>query len=181
MSNKIQKEFTFMTAVHFNGKYMVNLYEMNAIMIIESLDSDNQNIAIERISHFIGSTIEDVIFICDKEKEAIEKYKNAGMKVCTIPEEPYDQIIGLILMNKCNAIMENKIVMTDIVFGSKLSNLIKFELTAETAQAEFNGNHWWNLPTLCTETKKTKKDKIVNLHDHKSDDWAELELTWSKE
>jgi hypothetical protein len=103
------------------------------------------------------------------------------MKVCTIPEEPYDQIIGLILMNKCNAIMENKIVMTDIVFGSKLSNLIKFELAAETAQAEFNGNHWWNLPTLCTETKKTKKDKIVNLHDHKSDDWAELELTWSKE
>lgn len=168
-----------MTAVHFNGKYMVNLYEMSAMMNINSTDPNDQNIAVERITHFIGSTIEDCIFVCDKEKEAIENYKKAGIKVCTIPEEPFDQIIGLILINKCNAIMENKIVMTDAVFGSKLSNLIKFELSNETAEAEFGGNHWWNLPTLCTEVKKNKKDKIVNLFDHKSEDWAELELTWT--
>jgi len=180
MSSKIQKEFTFMTAVHFNGKYMVNLYEMNAIMNINTLDSNDQNIAVERITHFIGSVIEDCIFVCDKEKEAIDKYTKAGIKVCTIPEEPYDQIVGLIIMNKCNAIMEDRIIMTDIVFGSKLSNLIKFELSNETAEAEFDGKHWWNIPSMCTQLSKNKKEKIVNLFDHKFEDWAELELTWTE-
>jgi hypothetical protein len=75
--------------------------------------------------------------------------------------------------------MEERIIMTDIVFGSKLSNLIKFELSNETAEAEFSGNHWWNTPTMCVQIQKNKKDKIVNLFDHKSDDWAELELTWT--
>jgi hypothetical protein len=179
MSSKIQKEFTFMTAVHFGDKYMVNLYEMTAIMTINTLDANDQNIAVERITHFIGSVIEDCIFVCDKEKDAIDKYNKAGMKVCLVPEEPYDQIVGLILMNKCNAIMEERIIMTDIVFGSKLSNLIKFELSNETAEAEFSGNHWWNTSTMCVQIQKNKKDKIVNLFDHKSDDWAELELTWT--
>jgi hypothetical protein len=75
--------------------------------------------------------------------------------------------------------MEERIIMTDIVFGSKLSNLIKFELSNETAEAEFSGNHWWNTSTMCVQIQKNKKDKIVNLFDHKSDDWAELELTWT--
>lgn len=169
-----------MSAVHFNGKYMVNFYEMRAMMSISSLDAEDQNTAVERITHFIGSVIEDCIFICDKETEAINNYRKAGMRVCIIPEEPYDQIVGLILINKCNAIMEGKIVITDCVFGSKLSNLIKFELSNETAEAEFSGKHWWNDPTLCTEIKKNKKDKIVNLFDHKCNDWAELELTWKE-
>lgn len=166
-----------MAAVHFNGKYMVNFYEMGASMTINTLDAPDQNTAVERITHFIGTVIEDCIFVCDKEKDAIDKYTKAGMRVCAIPEEPYDQIVGLILMNKCNAIMENRIVMTDIVFGSKLSNLIRFELSNETAEAEFSGDQWWNLPTTCIVSKK-KKEKIVNLFDHKCDDWAELELTW---
>lgn len=115
MSSRIQKEFTFMSAVHFNGKYMVNLYEMNCVMTINTLDSREQNIAVERITHFLNVVLEDCIFVCDSEKDAIDKYNKAGMKVCTLPEEPYDQIVGLILMNKCNAMMEDKIVMTDIV------------------------------------------------------------------
>lgn len=168
-----------MAAVHFNGKYMVNLYEMSASMTINTLDAPDQNTAVERITHFMGSVIEDCIFVCETEKEAIDKYTKAGMRVCTIPEEPYDQIVGLILINKCNAIMENRIVMTDVTLGSKLSNLIRFELSNETAEAEFNGDHWWNIPTTCiTSKKKKEKDKIVNLFDHKCDDWVELELTW---
>lgn len=168
-----------MSAVHFNGKYMVNFYEMNAIMEITSLDADDQNIAVERISYFIGHCLEDCIFVHEKEKDAIDKYTKAGMKVCTLPEEPYDQIVGLVLMNKCNAIMEGRITMTDIVFGSKLSNLIKFQLENEVAEAEFPGKQWYNQPTMCIQnTRRSKKEKIVNLFDHKTDDWAELELTW---
>ena len=143
MSNsRIQKDFTFQTAIHFNGKFMVNLYEMDAKMEIFTEDTREQNIAVERTIHFLTTVIEDCLFISAEDKEAIAKYSAAGIKVCVLPEEPYDQIIGLILLNKCNAIMEDKIVLTDMLFGSKLSNLIKFELNHEVAKAEYPEKNW---------------------------------------
>lgn len=177
MTSKIIKDFTFLSAIHFEGKFMVNLYEMSAHMSINTTDAREQNIAVERTSHFLSNVLENCIFVCDKEKEAIAKYTEAGVQVCVIPEEPYDQIIGLILINKCNAIMEDRIVVTDIIFGSKLSNLIKFELTDEMAAEEFTGKFWYNNSSLCLENKKSKKDKIVKLFEQKND-WADLELTW---
>lgn len=177
MTSRIVKDFTFLAAIHFEGKFMVNLYELSAKMSINSEDSREQNVAVERTTHFLSNVLETCIFVSEKEKDAIDKYTKAGMQVCVIPEEPYDQIIGLILINKCNAIMEDRVIMTDIIFGSKLSNLIKFELSDEMASEEFPGKFWYNDPSLCLENKKGKKDKIVKLFEQK-DDWADLELTW---
>lgn len=178
--SKIQKNFTFQAAIHFEDRFMVNLYEMDAKFEIYTEDTREQNIAIERVTHFLGSVIEDCLFISIEQKDAINKYHAAGIKVCTIPEDPYDQIIGLILLNKCNAIMEGKIVMTEILIGSKLSNLIKFELYHEVATAEFDGKHWYNDGSLVMADKFNKKDKIVNLFDHKCDSWEDLGLTWEE-
>lgn len=178
--SKIQKNFTFQSAIHFEDRFMVNLYEMDAKFEIYTEDTREQNIAIERVTHFLGSVVEDCLFISIEQKDAINKYHAAGIKVCTIPEDPYDQIIGLILLNKCNAIMEGKIVMTEILIGSKLSNLIKFELYHEVATAEFDGKHWYNDGSLVMADKFNKKDKIVNLFDHKCDSWEDLGLTWEE-
>lgn len=181
MSNsKIHKNFTFQAAIHFNNRFLINLYEIDTVMEIFTEDAREQNIAVERITHFLGSVVEDCLFASINEKESIIKYTNAGIKVCTVPEDPYDQIIGLILLNKCNAIMEGKIVMTDMIIGSKLSNLIKFELNHEVAKAEFDGKHWYNDSTLCMMDKFSKKDKIVNLFDHKYETWEDLDLTWTE-
>jgi hypothetical protein len=176
-NTRVTKDFTFLSSIHFEGKFMVNLYEMNASMLIDTNDPREQNVAIERMNYFLSSIVEECIFVQDTEKEAIEKYENAGIRVAQVPEEPYDQILGLILLNKCNAVMEDRIQVTDIIFGSKLSNLIKFELTTDMAINEYPGNHWWNNSSPSTQPKTKKKDKIVKLFDDKIE-WADLELTW---
>jgi len=177
MNIQIQKDFTFMTAIHFESKYMVNLYELSAKMEVCTEDVREQNIAIERMNYFLTGQIEDVIFVQDTEKEAIQNYTNAGIKVCVIPEEPYDQIIGMLLINKCNAIMEGRIIITEITFGSKLSNLIKFNIQGDIAKLEYPEDSWYNKNTLAL-ADKNKKDKIVTLFD--KNNWAELELTWKQ-
>lgn len=177
MTTKITKDFNFQAAVHFDNKFLVNYYEMNARLTVETDDVREQNIAIERMSYLLQNQLEDCIFVHEKEEEAIAKYTAAGIKVCILPEEPYDQIIGLVLVNKCNAIMEGRIVLREIDFGSKLSNLIKFTITDEAAEIEYPGKFWWNDKTTTVYNKK-KKDKIVPLF--AKDDWAELELTWEE-
>lgn len=175
MNIQIEKDFTFLAAIHFTKKFMLNLYELNAKMEVLTENVREQNIAIERMNYFLGTYIEDAIFIQDIEKEAIQNYNTAGIKTCVVPEEPYDQIIGMILINKCNAIMEDRIVINDITFGSKLSALIKFNINGEVAKLEYPETSWYNKSTLSV-VDKGKKDKIVNLFDKNT--WAELGLTW---
>lgn len=175
MNAEIEKDFTFLTSIHFENKFLVNLYEMKAYMQILTENAIEQNVAIERLNYFLGDYIDSAVLINETEEEAINKYRAAGLKICTTPEEPYDQIVGMILINKCNAIMEGRIVMTDITFGSKLSNLIKFNIEHEIAAAEFAGKHWYNKHTLSLHNK-TKKDKIVNLFEQ--NDWKDVGLTW---
>lgn len=179
MSTKITKDFVFMAAIHFENSFMNNLYEMTANMTVETEDAREQNIAIERLMYFIQEQIENSIFIHESEKEAIQKYKAAGIKICTVPDDPYDQIVGLVLVNKFNAIMENRIVVNEIIFGSKLSNLIKFNISSEAATEEYPGNYWWNDSSSNISLKsKSGKDKIVNFSEFKSQDWNKLELSW---
>lgn len=173
--SEIIKDFTFLSCVHFENKFITNLYEMSASMSVETDNVHEQNIAIERMNYYLTNYLDDSIFICDKETTAIEKYQNAGIKTCIIPEEPYDQIVGMIILNKCNAIMENRIVIEDIVFGSKLSNLVRFKIDIETAVNEYSGKFWYNDHNLSSEKKKTKT-KIVSLFGNNT--WEELNLTW---
>ena len=174
---EIEKDFTFLTSIHFEDKFFVNLYEMKAYMQILTENAIEQNIAIERLNYFLGEYIDSAVLVKESEEDAISKYRAAGLKICTTPEEPFDQIVGMILINKCNAIMEGRIVMSDITFGSKLSNLIKFNIDHETAAAEFAGKYWYNKPTLSLHNK-TKKDKIVNLFEQ--NDWKDVGLTWKE-
>lgn len=177
MLTRIQKDFTFQTAVHFEGSFMVNFYEMLALIDVETLDPKEQHVAIERMTYFLNQQIENVIFVDEKETDAIQKYRAAGIKVAEIPDEPYDQIVGLVLINKCNSIMEGRLYVSEIVFGSKLSNLIKFNISGESAEAEFPGKFWYN-DTSPNVLSKTKKDKIVKLFDEHQTSWKDLELTW---
>ena len=177
MTAKIEKDFTFETAVHIEDKFFINSYWMTVRMLVNTESQHEQNIAIERLNYFIAECVENSVFVNSKDDKAIEKYTNADIKVLTLPEDPFDQIVGIVLMAKLNAILEDKLYITDITFFSKLTAGIKFHSPAEETE-EFAGKHWWNDPTLTTKEPKSsrKKDKIVKLFD--SDDWAETGLIW---
>jgi hypothetical protein len=179
MSTTIEKEFVFESAIHFEDKFLINFFELTLIMSVETDNQKEQNIAIERINYFLASYIDNSIFVNEKDKEAIELYEKAGIRVLTLPEDPYDQIIGLILLLKLNAIMEDRIVITDIIFHSKLTSGIKFHSNIEETE-DFKGNHWWNDSSTAIKVTKTKnkKDKIVKLFDN--DEWAEVGLFWKE-
>jgi hypothetical protein len=175
MTAKIEKEFEFLSAIHFEGNFLINNYSLTLFMTVETERQYEQLIAIERANYFLNSYVDSAIFVQDTEKKAIEKYEKAGMNVLVIPEEPYDQIIGLVLLSKINAIMEDRLIITGITFTSKLASEIKFHTPIEEIE-EFAGNYWWNDPTLRTKNID-KKDKVVKLHDN---NWAELGLTWEQ-
>ena len=179
MATKIEREFAFQAAVHFEGNFLMTVYELSLGMEVDTASIKEQNIAMDRITYFLSECLENSVFVEHADKKAIDKYLQADIKVCTLPEEPYDQIITILLLLKLNAITEGKFNITHMSFKSQLSDDVEYLIDIEDVFAPYdNKNSWWNdSGSNISDNKKTnKKDKIVKLH--KDNEWAEIDLGW---
>jgi len=152
-------------------------------MEVETESIREQNVAMERIKYFLNECLENGIFVQDNEHKVIEKYSTCGFKVCTVPEEPYDQIITLLLLTKLNSITEGRLVITDMTLGSRISDDVRFICDIESPRGPLELPGWWSDSgtSIADPIKKSvKKDKIVKLFKTPSTDWAEYNLVWKE-
>ena len=180
MSTRIQREFNFTAGIYFSGKFFMTMYTATLFMELVTEDHDDQQIGLERIKYLFETCFSDSIFIKDTEHKAIETLVNIGMKVSTLPVEPYDQVVAMAIFSKVNAITENKYYLTDIQFGSHLSDGVTYMIDFDDnfGPLEADGFWWKNSNMHVSDVKKsTKKDKIVKLHKLNSN-WSDVELGW---
>ena len=97
MNTQIEREFDFQAGVFFEDSFLMNFYEFTLFMEVNTDSIREQNVAMDRIKYLIYESLENSVFVNFKETKTIEKYMDAGLKVAVIPEDPYDQIIALIL------------------------------------------------------------------------------------
>lgn len=183
MTISISRDFEFQAGIYFQGSFTMNFYDLTVYMDVNTESIREQNVAMERIKYFLNTCLENGIFIQDNENKVIEKYQSAGFKVSTLPEEPYDQIIALLLLVKLNAITEKKLIITDVVLGSRLSDNVKFSCDLESPLGPFSDSGWWSCSNANTTdlNKVAKKDKIVKLIKHQMHDWEHVDLDWDEQ
>ena len=181
MATRIERDFAFQAGVYFEGEFLMTVYELALSMEVDTASIKEQNIAMDRIHYFLHECLGNSIFVQDSEKKAIEKYMQADIKVCTLPDEPYDQIITILLLLKLNAITEGKLHITDISLMSGLSDDVKFVYDIETVTNHPFDKGWWgdSSTSISDLSKATKKDKIVRLIKQHSD-WAGVGLDWEQ-
>lgn len=180
MTTRIEKDFVFQAAVYFEKTFLLNIYDLKLSMLVETDSVREQNIAMERMHYILEECLENCVFLNETEKDKICDFQKTGIKVCTIPEEPYDQILSLIVLLKLNAVMEGKLYITDLVLSSKLSSGVRFNAVTEVAENLFSGNYWYNKNTteindLSVENKKQKIVKLFN-----DENWDSIGLVWKE-
>jgi hypothetical protein len=178
LATRIERDFSFQAGAHFQGTFLMNLYSISLVMEVETDSIHEQNIAMDRIKYFLSECLANSVFIEYTEKKAIENYGTAGIKVCTLPEEPYDQIVALMLILKCNAITEGRLTITDLVLMSDMSDEVRFVYDIESANMNpFGKKGWWlEANQSISDIKANKREKVVKLV--KQCDWALPELEW---
>lgn len=177
MTVRIQREFSFSAGLFFDNEFFVNTYQISAHLNVESLSIYEQNIALQRAKYFFSETIDSAIFIKDTDIERIEKLNDLGFKTCLLPEEPYDQIIGIIIFTKLSAILEDKLVITDIQLSSDMCDGVSYLHSLEENVGPFSLKGWWNenSPSISNPIKTGKGKKVVKLN-KKNNTWDELNL-----
>jgi len=179
MSTQISKNFNFRGVILFENKFIINDFRLTLNMTVQSESPREQNIAMDRIEWFLTQKVDSSLLINEDKQENIDLFHKAGFGIVTLPKDPYDQIIGMVLICKINAFLENKLEIESLVIESLLSDGIKFTIDLETAKSILQGNYWYN--NSSTETNDLTNDnyntKIVKLFDNQ---WNEIGLTWKE-
>lgn len=178
MTARIQRGFDLQMGVHFTGVFYMNIYDIDLHFNVETENIKEQNIALERIKFYLTACLENSIFVHEKEEDAIEKYMAANLKVSILPEEPYDQIVGIMLMTKLNAITEGRLVISDINISSRMSDGVSCMYSIEENLGPFHLKDWWseNNTKINDYKYSPKNQKILKLMKHT--DWADVYLNW---
>ena len=181
--SRIERDIYFFAGIHLEHKFVINAYSLSLSMLIETESTDEHVIALNRMDHFINNVLSNSVFVNQKDLRVIEKYYNAGIDVCFLPDDPYDQVLGLVLLRKLNAIMEDRLKITDMTITSSLNENIRFPIVAEAAENTnyLRGDYWWNKSntTINNESVLTQEtDNIIRLFGDNV--WASLDLDWKQ-
>lgn len=170
---------TVLTAGIFYANQMrMNNYQVKLHITTNSEEGDDHNIALDRIKYFLHNQLNSTVFINSAEAEQCRAFATAGIKLTTLPEEPLDQVIGIMLYCKLNAILEDRMIIDEIEICSELGENIVYLHDREDAQGPFADAGWWQeSDAVHCDLSLFDNEKILALH-HLGAGWRELGLNW---
>lgn len=180
MNVKIGCTLRLTAGAWFNDHLIMNNYSITLKLLTITSDHNNQNIALDRVKYMVEQCLTDTIFICDSEIEQIRLLRAAGLGVTVLPEEPVDQVIGMMLFSKLNAIMEGNMVVRTVLISSEAGDDIIYEHDhAEENQLFENIDGWWNNhePMHDSSLDTADTDTLVIIPSGKL--WREVGLEWN--
>ena len=122
----------------------------------------------------------DGSIIIDAEHANFATWQATGARLMAMPEEPVDQIIGIMLYLKLNAMMENRMVVTAVEISSTQGDGMWYRHDAgENVGPHFGQDGWWVDPRPNWSGAVLKKHgKVVNLD--RQPEWSDYDLDWSR-
>ena len=159
----------------YDGSLEMNQYTIKLWMITQTMSLEEQNIAFRRAKHFVYSQLENTIFI-DSEDPKCADLAQAGLNITTLPGEPADQLIGIMLFHKLNAIMENRIAIVEVEISAG-DALVYLHGENETSEDLIQPNWWSSTDLTHSDFVPVESDKVLSI----PQSWRDLELDWPKE
>jgi len=176
MNVRLYYETAFLAGVYFDDRLQMNSYNVGINLITRTADSANSNIALERVKTFVDG-LNSTVFINSCWPDHEEIMGQMGIDVTTLPEEPVDQIVGMMLYYKLNAVMEGRMEITQLELSSSLGDGVCYLHDEEDPVGPFHQPGWWYDPTAI-RTKNTPTDTTINIVKIKHKNWREFGLDW---
>jgi hypothetical protein len=177
MNVRIQYPLNFTAGIYYRDQMQMNNYVAKVYMLTNTPDGAANNVAFDRMKHFVYNELDSSIFISSEYEEQCKRYIDAGLKITTFPGDPVDQLVGIMLFSKLGAIMENRIIVGEVEVSSQIGEGIIYIHSDNENIENVEEPAWWSTPDLIhCEGDLLDSDEIVTIH-HGSV-WRDLDLQW---
>jgi hypothetical protein len=179
MNVKIGYTLQLTAGIWWDSRLIMNTYSVTFKMLTVSTDHENQNIALDRLRYMADQCFTDTVFVYQEHRDQIARLRAAGIGVTELPEEPVDQIIGMMLFAKMNAVMEDQICVKTVLISSRVGDDVIYEHNDTEDIAPFNDEGWWldPEPTHDVPPADIDSDSVFVMPSSKL--WREVGLDWN--
>lgn len=179
MNVKLGYTTHFIAGLWWDERLILSRYDVTFKLLTVTADPAKSNIALERLKYMVEEAFQDTVFINHSLVDQIQLLQDAGVKVTVMPEEPVDQIVGMMLYSKINAVMENNVLVRSVLISSSAGDNIIYEHDLTESVAPFDEPGWWNNsgPDYTVDSTFTQSSDKVVIIEPKSN-WNELGLDW---
>lgn len=179
MNVRLEYTMHFNAGVHYYGQLIMNSYKLTVYMVTHTAEAELTNIAFDRMKYFVTEVLDSTVFINKEEQEACRLYHAAGVKVTTLPNEPVDQIVGVMLFHKLNAIMEGRISVMETELSSTIGDNMVYLHSENEESKDLIFPAWWTTPDLTHhDFEFNEGDKVFSLYPGNYSQWTELNMGW---
>lgn len=181
MNVKLKKVFNFSTGLVYDNEFSVNYYTATVHMTLLAENEYKQNIAYERLKYWIDYVLANSILIHDADP-MIEQWLATEQRIIMLPDQPVDQLVGIMLFLKLNAILEEMFVITEVELSSTAGDDMEYIHSYAENLGPMDYDDWWNdsRPIWTNQTKKqTNNGKVIKLG--RTPEWKELELSFDED
>lgn len=180
MNVRLRYSTVFTAGIFYADQMRMNNYQVKLHLTTNSTDGDDHNVALDRIKYFIHHQLNSTVFINSELDDQCKAFANAGINLTTLPEEPLDQVIGIMLYCKLNAMLENKMIVDEIEICSELGENIVYLHNDQEPVGPFAESGWWqDSDSIHCDLGLFDHDKVFSLH-HNSN-WRDLGLNWEND
>lgn len=179
MNVRLKYEMPMTAAIYFGERFRVNTYEISFHFITNSESSEDNNIALERIKYFVNTVMDSTVFINQNNIDQSRKLVEAGCSVTTLPEEPVDQIVGMMLFCKFNAICDDYLKIIDLEIASVCGGDVWYKHNFLESLGPFEEDGWWNQNNLAHADSRIYNSDSKVFKIYKDTEWHDIDLHWS--
>ena len=180
MNVRLQYDLEFLAGVYYDDCLQINSYDVSMSLLTKTKDSASTNIAMERLKAFVHGVLESTVFINQANMERAEFLQLGGCNITTLPEEPVDQIIGMMLYYKLNAIMEGRMTVRSLDISSTLGDSVWYQHDDEDPPGPFTQDGWWHDCTVKHNTVDFA-EADENVLKVEPNAWVDYGLLWPNE
>ena len=183
MNVRLMYNFDFLAGIYYQDQLQINRYTAHVTLLTQTEDTSSSNVAMDRVKNFVHGELFSTVFFGPQDHDKAEMFHVMGVNVTTLPEEPVDQIIGMMLYFKLNAIMEDRMTITSLDISSTLGDSVWYSLDGDDNMAPFENaseSAWWYSSSTQHHDldNESVPDNVVRVM---PSDWHEYGLQWPEE
>jgi hypothetical protein len=179
MNIRLHYETGFLAGVYFDDRLQINSYQVGLNLVTHSTDAADSNIALERVKLFIDD-LNSTVFMNSCWPIHEQMMTEMGIDITPLPEEPVDQMVGMMLYYKLNAIMEGRMEVAQIELSSSLGDNVCYLHDDQDSAGPFAQDGWWN-DASADRTTKISGDADSNVVKLTHKNWRDVGLAWPEE
>ena len=179
MNVRLEYDMHWRAGIWFENCLQINNYNIEVSIITNTSNADDHVVSLSRINHFVYSEMANTVYIHQDDTAQIQALTAAGIKVTTLPEQPIDQIIGLALYSKLNAILQERMFVTGVTIQSDLGDNVRYLHSDRESLGPLNQSGWWQDSSPVHSDFKTTASKKHVVRLNRTLTWQDLDLEWS--